>query len=95
LYLTRIERLHRAIGVLNRGLRELTMAVGMIPRGEVTLAFAALESAPRVGQGPPLDERGYSAMVTVVIVTTLLTPPALKWSMGVRTGSRGGTRPAA
>ncbi len=67
----------------------------MIPRGEVTLVFAALGSALRVGQAPLLDERGYTAIVTVVILTTLVTPPALKWSMRARTGSRGVTRPAA
>jgi Kef-type K+ transport system membrane component KefB len=88
-------KLSCAIGVLDRGVRKLTIAVGMIPRGEVTLVFAALGSALRFGQGAPLDERGYSALVTVVIVTTLVTPPALKWSMGIKTGSRGATRPTA
>jgi hypothetical protein len=46
------------------------------------------ERALAVGQEPLLDERGYTAVVTVVIVTTLLTPPALKWSMRARDGSR-------
>ena len=71
------------------------MAVGMIPRGEVTLVFAALGSTIRLGQTPLLDERGYTALVTVVILTTLVTPPALKWSLGTRPGSRGVTKPAA
>jgi Kef-type K+ transport system membrane component KefB len=75
-------KLSCAIGVLNRGVSKLTVAIGMIPRGEVTLVFAALGSALQFGQAPPLDERGYTAIVTVVIVTTLVTPPALKWSMG-------------
>ena len=88
-------KLSCAIGVLNRGVRRLTVAVGMIPRGEVTLVFAALGSALRIGQAPLLDERGYTALVTVVILTTLVTPPALKWSMRARTGSHGVTRPAA
>ena len=65
------------------------------PAGEVTLVFAALGSTRRVGQTPLLDERGYTALVTVVIVTTLLTPPALKWSLGAKIGSHGVTRPAA
>jgi Kef-type K+ transport system membrane component KefB len=88
-------KLSCVIGVVNRGVRRLTVAVGMIPRGEVTLVFAALGSALRVGPAPLLDERAYTALVTVVIVTTLVTPPALKWSMGARSGSRGITRPAA
>jgi Kef-type K+ transport system membrane component KefB len=73
-----------AAGVLNRGMRKLTVAVGMIPRGEVTLVFAALGSALHVGQAPILDERGYSALVTVVVLTTIVTPPALKWSLGLK-----------
>ena len=71
------------------------IGLGMIPRGEVTLVFAALGSALRSGQPPLLDERGYTAIVTVVIVTTLVTAPALRWSMGARSGSHGVTRPAA
>jgi Kef-type K+ transport system membrane component KefB len=74
---------------------KLTVAIGMIPRGEVALVFAALGSALRSAQAPLLDERGYTAIVTVVILTTLVTPPALKWSMGARSGSHGVTRPAA
>jgi Kef-type K+ transport system membrane component KefB len=75
-------KLSCAIGVVNRGVKKLAVAVGMIPRGEVTLVFAALGSTLRIGASPLLDERGYAALVTVVIVTTLVTPPALEWSMG-------------
>jgi Kef-type K+ transport system membrane component KefB len=82
-----------AIGVLNRGVKRLTVAVGMIPRGEVTLVFAALGSALRVGQVPLLDERSYTAIVTVVILTTLVTPPALKWSMGATSSRTPGPTP--
>jgi len=78
-------KLSCAAGMLERGLRRLTVAVGMIPRGEVTLVFAALGSATRAGQLPLLDSRGYTALVTVVVLTTLITPPALKWSLGIRT----------
>ena len=88
-------KLSCVIGVVNRGVSRLTVAVGMIPRGEVTLVFAALGSALRVGPAPLLDERAYTALVTVVIVTTLVTPLALKWSMGATSGSPGITRPAA
>jgi len=59
----------------------------MIPRGEVTLVFAALGNATRAGQLPLLDDRGYTALVAVVVLTTLVTPPALKWCMGARTGT--------
>ena len=90
-----VGKLSCAAGVLHRGVSRLTVAIGMIPRGEVTLVFAAFGSALRFGQAPLLDERGYTALVTVVILTTLVTPPALKWSVGTRAGSRGVTRPAA
>jgi Kef-type K+ transport system membrane component KefB len=67
----------------------------MMPRGEVTLVFAALGRTLMLGQAPLLDEHAYTAVVTVVILTTLVTPPALKWSMTARIGSPGVTRPAA
>ena len=69
--------------------------VGMIPRGEVTLVFAALGSIIQVGRSPILDDRGYAALVTVVVLTTLMTPPALKWSLGSNAAARGVTKPAA
>jgi len=71
------------------------VALGMLPRGEVTLVFAALGSTLRVGDVPLLDERGYIGLVTVVLLTTLLTPPALKWSLRTRDAASAFTRPAA
>jgi Kef-type K+ transport system membrane component KefB len=51
----------------------------MVPRGEVGLIFAS------VGKGlGVLDEGEFSAIVIMVIVTTLLTPLALKWSLAQR-----------
>jgi Kef-type K+ transport system membrane component KefB len=90
-----VAKLAGAIGVVHRGVSKLTVAIGMVPRGEVTLVFAALGSTLRFGQAPLLDERGYTAVVTVVILTTLVTPAALKWSIGTRSRSHGVTRPAA
>ncbi len=72
-----VGKLSCALGVLHRGARKLTVAVGMIPRGEVTLVFAALGSTLQVGSVSLLDQRGYTAIVSVVILTTLVTPPAL------------------
>jgi len=83
------------VGVFARGASRLTIACGMIPRGEVALVFAALGSAYRVGGRPLLDQSGYTAIVTVVILTTLITPPALKWSFGQRKGAHVISRPAA
>jgi Kef-type K+ transport system membrane component KefB len=60
-----------------RGVDRLTVAIGMVPRGEVTLIFASLgvTLSSRV-----LDPRGYSALVAVVVLTTLVTPALLKWA---------------
>ena len=68
-------------GVLKRDANRLTVALGMLPRGEVTLVYAALGASMRVGQTPLLDDQGYAAVVAVVILTTLVTPPVLKWSL--------------
>jgi len=78
-------KLSCTLGVLKQGVRRLTVAAGMIPRGEVTLVFAAMGSTLQSGPSPLLDERGYTAIVTVVILTTLVTPMALKWSMAATT----------
>ena len=43
-------KLSCVIGVVNRGGRRLPVAVGMIPRGEVTLVFAALGSTLLIGR---------------------------------------------
>ena len=84
-----------AIGVLARGARKLTVAIGMIPRGEVALVFAALGGTLRVGDAPLLDRNGYTAIVVVVILTTLFTPPALKWSLRRKRATCTITQPAA
>ena len=83
-----------AAGVLTRGVSRLSVALGMMPRGEVTLVFAALGRTMVAGSTPLLDERGYAALVAVVILTTIATPPALKWSLVRRSPDRV-TRPAA
>ena len=84
-----------ALGVVHRSVSRATVAIGMIPRGEVALVFAALGRTLTAGEAPLLDERGYAAIVAVVVLTTLATPPALKWSLGKAGGRRTVTRPAA
>jgi Kef-type K+ transport system membrane component KefB len=54
----------------------------MIPRGEVGLIFANIGVALSVGGRRIVDEATFSAVVVMVIVTTLITPPALRWSFG-------------
>lgn len=70
-----------ALGVVSRGASRLTVAAAMIPRGEVTLVYAALGLTLRLGDAPLIDARSYAALIAVVIVTTLVTPSALRWSI--------------
>ena len=81
-----------ALGVTERGLNRLAIGLGMIPRGEVGLIFAGigatlmLPSAAGVS-GPVITSAVFGAVVIMVIITTLITPLALKWALG-RTSSR-------
>jgi Kef-type K+ transport system membrane component KefB len=84
-----------AAGVLHRAANRWVVAIGMIPRGEVALIFAALGRTIRIGSRPLIDDTGYAALIAVVILTTLVTPPALKWSLRRATSQTGITRPAA
>jgi Kef-type K+ transport system membrane component KefB len=54
------------------------VVAGMWPRGEVMLVFAALGAGLTVGGAPLVDRDGYAALLLVVLVTTLVTPPALR-----------------
>jgi Kef-type K+ transport system membrane component KefB len=59
-----------------KGVDRLSVGIGMVPRGEVGLIFAS------VGKGlGVVDEGLFSAVVIMVIVTTLLAPLLLKWSL--------------
>jgi Kef-type K+ transport system membrane component KefB len=70
----------------NRGVDRLAVAAGMMPRGEVTLIFAALGRTLYVNGAPIIDGARYSALVAVVILTTVFTPWALKHSLLRKTG---------
>ncbi len=71
-----------SLGVLERGVDRLSVGIGMIPRGEVGLIFANIGLSLYVGGERIVDPASYSAVVVMVMVTTLLTPPALRWSLG-------------
>jgi len=65
-----------------RGLNRLAIGIGMVPRGEVGLIFANVGLALVVAGERIISASVYSAVVVMVIVTTLVTPPALKWAFG-------------
>ncbi|MCA9062716.1 MAG: cation:proton antiporter [Planctomycetaceae bacterium] len=70
-----------ALAVLDRGANRLAVGLGMIPRGEVGLIFAAIGLSLKIGNESVIDSSSYSALVVMVMVTTIVTPPLLKWSM--------------
>ncbi|MDT7605118.1 MAG: hypothetical protein QOF61_3115 [Acidobacteriota bacterium] len=75
-----------ALGVWGRDANRLAVGFGMIPRGEVELIFAGLGATLLLHNlrgtiEPVVSPVTYGAIVATVILTTLATPPALKWAM--------------
>jgi Kef-type K+ transport system membrane component KefB len=75
-----------SLAVLERRINRVAIGLGMIPRGEVGLIFAGigatltLPNAQGVSE-PVIGAATFGAIVVMVIITTLVTPPALKWSL--------------
>lgn len=72
-----------SLGVVERGLNRLAIGVGMIPRGEVGLIIASIGAALTLPNAagvpePVVSADTFGAIVIMVIVTTLVTPPLLK-----------------
>jgi len=75
--------------VLGRGTRRIVVAIGMVPRGEVGLIFAGMGAATIVDGRPLLPPPVFSAVVIMVLVTTLVTPIGLARALRL-TGNRSG-----
>jgi Kef-type K+ transport system membrane component KefB len=73
-----------SLGVVDKGVNRWAVGFGMIPRGEVGLIFAAIGAGLSFGGEPVIGPVTYSAVVLMVMVTTLVTPPLLKWSLSGR-----------
>lgn len=58
---------------------KLLVGIGMMPRGEVGLIFASIGLSKGV-----LDDELYGALLLMVLVTTMLTPPLLRWKLSRR-----------
>jgi Kef-type K+ transport system membrane component KefB len=81
-----------ALGVVERGVNRLAIGLGMIPRGEVGLIFAGIGAtlmlpSPGGMNEPVISPATFGAVVIMVIITTLITPLALKWSLGRKSGT--------
>ncbi len=68
------------LGALGKRLNRFAIGVGMVPRGEVGLIFAGVGLTLSVGGERILDEAVFAAILVMVMVTTLVTPPLLQWS---------------
>ncbi|MBT8428689.1 MAG: cation:proton antiporter [Gammaproteobacteria bacterium] len=62
--------------VAGGGLNRLSIGIGMLPRGEVGLIFAAIGKGLGV-----IDSQLFSAIVLMVVITTVIAPSLLKWSL--------------
>jgi Kef-type K+ transport system membrane component KefB len=67
--------------VWDRAINRIAIGLGMIPRGEVGLIFAGIGSKLALDGHPVISSSTYSAIIIMVIVTTLVTPPLLKFSL--------------
>ena len=75
-----------SLAVAERGLNRLAIGLGMIPRGEVGLIVAGIGATLMLPNSagvnePVINAATFSAVVIMVFVTTLVTPPALKWAL--------------
>jgi Kef-type K+ transport system membrane component KefB len=76
-----------SFGVLERGINRVVIGLGMIPRGEVGLIFAGIGATLMLPSAngeirPVISSAVFGAVVIMVIITTLVTPIALKWALG-------------
>jgi Kef-type K+ transport system membrane component KefB len=79
-----------ALGVVQKGKTKVNrwiVGLGMIPRGEVGLIFAGIGLSLSFQGESVVTPEVYSAVVIMVILTTLVTPPVLTWSFRSRAKS--------
>ncbi|HNJ98396.1 MAG TPA: cation:proton antiporter, partial [Ilumatobacteraceae bacterium] len=72
-----IGKLAAAVGTFGTRVDRLLVGLGMIPRGEVGLIFASIGLTNGV-----LNDDQYGALILVVLFTTVVTPPLLRWRLG-------------
>lgn len=72
------------LAVVTPGADRLAVGFGMIPRGEVGLIFAGMGLTLTMDGQPLLGSGEFAAVVAMVLATTVLTPPLLRWQMSRR-----------
>ena len=79
-----------SLAVLDKGLNRWAVGIGMVPRGEVGLIFAGVGATAMVAGTPVFNSETFAAIIAMVMVTTLATPPLLKAVFSSSTASRTG-----
>ena len=74
-----IGKLVAGLGIGRSGGDKLLIGIGMMPRGEVGLIFASIGLSKGV-----LDNELYGALLLMVLVTTLITPPLIRLKLAKR-----------
>jgi Kef-type K+ transport system membrane component KefB len=74
------------LGVFQKATDRIVIGLGMIPRGEVGLIFAGIGASlllpTNAGQLEPVVSKStFGAVVIMVFITTMISPPALKWAL--------------
>ena len=72
-----VGKLLSAVGAIGTTSDKLVIGIGMLPRGEVGLIFATIGLS--VGA---LNDELYGSILVVVLLTTLIAPPLLRWRIG-------------
>lgn len=72
-----VTKIAAALGAFGSRGDKWTIGFGMLPRGEVGLIFASIGLS--VGA---LSKELYGSVLVVVLVTTLVAPPLLRWRLG-------------
>jgi Na+:H+ antiporter len=84
-------KLASAAGMIGSPGDKILVGIGMIPRGEVGLIFATIGLSQAI-----IGQRDYASILLVVLLTTLVTPPVLRWRLErLRAGSAIGVGPQA
>ena len=67
-----------SLGVLEKGVDKIAVGLGMIPRGEVGLIFISIGAKLFIAGHPVISPETFSAVIIVVVLTTVVTPIAVK-----------------
>lgn len=82
-----------SLAFTERGLNRLAVGVGMIPRGEVGLIVAGIGATLMLPNAagtlqPVVSSATFGAVVIMVVITTLVTPPLLKMALAQKPASQ-------